>query len=251
MLDALKKKISYRLTDYNDKISFYRDLYRFCRKIKHEKREEKRTNELTPKTIHYCWFGRGKYSRLIEQCMESWQKFLPTYEFVLWNEDTFPMEQYPFAVEAYEKKKYAFVSDVARLHALYEQGGIYLDTDIEVLKPFDDLLVHDAFTGFETYGDRTSPLQSGVMGAKPQHPWIAVLLAWYEGKHFDGYTTYMPNTRIITKIVKHGYHAKLDGRQTVLDGNVHIYPAEYFCPGEHVSDRSYCIHHFVGSWLKS
>ena len=253
MLDTVRNRVSYRISNYRDKIAFHWDLWRFCKnkKINMKKWGGEHKRDYIPKIIHYCWFGRGKYSSLIEQCMASWQRFLPAYEFVLWNEDNFPIEQYPFAAEAYEKKKYAFVSDVARLHALYEHGGIYLDTDIEVLKSFDSFLQHGAFSGFETYGDPTSPLQSGVMGAKSRHPWIALLLSWYEGKHFDGYATYVPNTRIITKITKCCYPVQLTGEQLVVNGDVHLYPAVYFCPGAHVSEQSCCIHHFVGSWIKS
>lgn len=134
MLDTLKDKMAYRLTDYRDKIQFYIDLYSYCSNIKLTDWQSQCPPVAIPKVIHYCWFGCGEYSSLIKKCMATWERVLPDYEFVLWNEDNFPIEKYPFAQEAYDKKKYAFTSDVARLAALYEHGGIYLDTDIEMLK---------------------------------------------------------------------------------------------------------------------
>ena len=249
MLNTLKDKMAYRLTDYRDKIQFYIDLYSYCSNIKLTDWQSQCPPVAIPKVIHYCWFGRGEYSSLIKKCMATWQRVLPDYEFVLWNEDNFPIEKYPFAQEAYDKKKYAFTSDVARLAVLYEHGGIYLDTDIEMLKSFDPFLSHRAFTGFETYGNVRARIQSGVMGAVPHHPWIELLLRWYEGKHFSGYATFMPNTRIISKIIGRYYRVKLDGQPMVLDGDVHIYPAAYFCPGKQASEQSCCIHHFIGSWF--
>lgn len=233
-----------------EKIRFYIDLYSFCQKRKKAKctEMEQFAAERIPKIIHYCWFGRGKYSPLIEKCMKSWQDILPEYEFVLWNEENFPFEQYPFAQEAYDKKKYAFVSDVARLHALYEVGGIYLDTDVEMLKPLDAFLSHGAFSSYESFAGISKRIPTGLMGAKRKHPWIELLLSWYEGKHFSGYHVFTPNTRLISKITQCCYGIQLDGKPFVLKDDVHIYASEYFCPEREVSKYSCCIHHFSGSW---
>ena len=100
---------------------------------------------MIPKIIHYCWFGRGQMPELALKCLESWKKYCPDYEIKEWNEDNFDLETYPYAREAYENRKFAFVTDVVRLYALYHEGGIYMDTDVEVLKPLDRFLNDPAF----------------------------------------------------------------------------------------------------------
>ena len=107
------------------------------------------SENIIPKIIHYCWFGKGEMPELAKKCIESWIKYLPEYEMRLWNEDTFDLDMYPYAREAYENRKFAFVTDVVRLWALEKYGGIYMDTDVEILKPLDDLLMLPAFTGYE------------------------------------------------------------------------------------------------------
>ncbi|MDD6061365.1 MAG: glycosyltransferase, partial [Oscillospiraceae bacterium] len=104
---------------------------------------------MIPKTIHYCWFGRGEKPKLVQKCMASWQKNLPGYTFVEWNEDNFDVNQNLFVQQAYAHRNFAFVSDYARAQALYNEGGIYLDTDVEVLKSFDAFLENRFFAGFE------------------------------------------------------------------------------------------------------
>ena len=104
---------------------------------------------MIPKTIHYCWFGGNPLPQLAKDCIASWKKYLPEYELVEWNESNFPFAQFPLAQEALENRKFAFVSDVCRLYAIKEFGGIYMDTDVEVLKPLDAFLHHAAFSGFE------------------------------------------------------------------------------------------------------
>ena len=104
---------------------------------------------MIPKIIHYCWFGRGEMPQLAKDCIASWQKYMPDWEYRLWTEDNFDVNQIPYTKEAYDAKKYAFVSDYVRLWVLCNEGGLYLDTDVEVFKPFDDLLCHRTFAGFE------------------------------------------------------------------------------------------------------
>ena len=138
---------------------------------------------MIPKIIHYCWFGLGPLSETALKCIESWHRFMPDWEYVLWNEENFDVNSYPYSQEAYETKKYAFVSDVARLRALKEQGGVYFDVDFEVYKPFDDLLHNDAFAGFE--GSKHHPVMMGVLGSVPQGFWVSRQLERYENRLFN------------------------------------------------------------------
>ncbi|SFB29980.1 Glycosyltransferase sugar-binding region containing DXD motif-containing protein [Cohnella sp. OV330] len=206
-----------------------------------------------PRTIHYCWFGRGPKPKKIQKCMRSWSKYLGDYEIIEWNEDNFDIGANRYVKEAYEAKKYAFVSDYARLHALYHQGGIYLDTDVEVIKSLDRFLAHEAFSGFED----EKFLQSGTMGAIQGHSWIKELLDYYDGRSFlrpDGTLDTTTNTAVISQICeKHGL--KLNGRQQTLSNGVVFYPRCYFSPYDYINGGSFrtadshTIHHFAQSWL--
>lgn len=206
-----------------------------------------------PRVVHYCWFGRGPKPGLAVKCMNSWRKHLRGWQFVEWNEDRFDVRSVPYVREAYEAGKYAFVSDYVRLHALYHHGGVYMDTDVEVLKPLEPLLAHGAFSGFED--ERF--LQSGTMGAVPGHPWIKSLLDDYEGRRFvkdDGSYDLMTNTAAISAICKR-MGLKLDGRYQELDSGAVFYPRTYFSPydpvdgASYINGDSYTIHHYSQSWL--
>ncbi|MFC5406786.1 glycosyltransferase family 32 protein [Cohnella soli] len=206
-----------------------------------------------PRIVHYCWFGRGPKPGKIEKCMKSWRKHLGDYEFIEWNEDNFDVGCNRYVKEAYEAKKYAFVSDYARLKALYEHGGVYLDTDVEVIRSLDRFLTHEAFSGFE---DETF-LQSGTMGAVKGHVWIEELLRHYDGRCFllpDGKFDTTTNTAVISEIcAKHGL--VLNGQYQALPNGVTFYPRTYFSPydyingGSYRTSDSYTIHHFAQSWL--
>jgi len=156
---------------------------------------------MIPKIIHYCWFGRNPLPDLALKCIESWKKFLPDYEIIEWNEDNFNLDIYQYTREAYELKKYAFVSDVCRLYAIKEMGGIYLDTDVEILKPLDKFLHHNAFSGFET--NYTIP--TGLMASEKNGKWATEMLDYYyerpfvlDNKKIDMTT----NVEIISKLMK-------------------------------------------------
>lgn len=183
---------------------------------------------MIPKIIHYCWFGRGPFPELAKRCIESWHKFMPDWEYVLWNEDNFDISSYPYAQEAYDAKKYAFVSDVARLKALKEYGGVYFDVDFEVYKPFDDLLQNDAFAGFE--GSKHNPIMMGVLGTAPGGRWISRQLERYDGRHFivNGAPDLTTNVKFISDwMAEYGF---LPNGKEQFFGDLHIYPVDYFCP---------------------
>lgn len=209
---------------------------------------------MIPKVIHYCWFGRGQMPDLAIKCIESWKKYLPDYELKLWNEDTFDLNMNRYAKEAYESRKFAFVTDYVRLYALYNEGGIYMDTDVEVLKSLDDLLVLPAFSGYES--NKVSLFPTGLMASQKGGIWVKEQLDYYDNVHFlkeDGTYDMTPNTRIISDImINNGFI--LDGKYKVYKNNMHAFPKDYFCPKTStgvlkLTKNTYCIHHFAGSWI--
>lgn len=210
---------------------------------------------MIPKIIHYCWFGRGPKNELAIKCIESWKKFLPDYEIKEWNEDNFDVSMYPYAKEALENRKFAFVTDVVRLYALYTEGGVYMDTDVEVLKSYDPFLHHHMFSGFENNGY----VPTGMMAAEKGSQWAKELLDEYEGKHFvkeDGTFDITTNTITITNyMLTKGL--VLNNTYQDFPGLCTMYPSDYFCPKDHgtgqiiLTDNTVCIHHFAGSWIVS
>lgn len=185
--------------------------------------------------------------------MQSWEMHLQGYEFIEWNEDNFDVSAWLFAAEAYKEKKYAFVADVARLYALFSQGGVYLDTDVEILKPLDPFLVNRAFTGFEKGKDLTT----GLMGAEAGSEWIREFMQLYDGRHFilpDGGLDMTTNVRRITDYMVHEYGLREDGSFQDFEGLVTVYPGDYFSPLNPFTRRLVCtpntvaIHHYMASW---
>ena len=153
---------------------------------------------MIPKIVHYCWFGRGMKPQSVEKYIESWHKFLPDYQFKEWNEDVFDINCNLYVKEAYENRKFAFVTDYVRLYALYTDGGIYMDTDVEVLGSYDQFLHHHAFSGFETDGN----VPTGMMAAEKGSIWAKELLEGYLNRTFvkkDGTLDMTTNTVVITK----------------------------------------------------
>lgn len=207
---------------------------------------------MIPKKIHYCWFGGNPLPEMAQRCIASWKTHCPDYEIIEWNESNFDLDCCAYVREAYEAKKWAFVSDVARLYALVTQGGIYMDTDVEVLKPLDGFLDCEAFSGFEAV-DR---IPTGLMACEAGQPLFAELLREYDTAHFknaDGSLDTTTNvTRITNTCLKYGLVLN-NTKQTV--GGFTLFPKEYFCPKDSstralgITDNTYTIHHFDGSWL--
>lgn len=245
--------MNHHLNELRQKLKFNKDLVKRTIKIiilKDYLKEPYDNSKPIPKIIHYCWFGKGKQTELIEKCISSWKLMLPDYEIKLWNEENFPIEQYPFAKEALENKKWAFVSDVCRLHALYYEGGVYMDTDIEVIKRFDEFHNDDIFTCYESL----NLIAMGFIGAKKGHPWIAKMLSWYRNVHCDPDYYEIANCKIVTKLSKMLYRKKLKGQETFLEYGMHIYPRDYFSPPEEnnkykITENTRVIHHFTGLWF--
>ncbi len=209
---------------------------------------------MIPKIIHYCWFGRGEMPELAQKCMASWHKYMPDYEYKLWNEDNFDVNSVPYTKEAYEAKKYAFVSDYVRLLALEKEGGIYLDTDVEVFKAFDDLLEYKAFAGFE--GSKYIPMGTCVMASEAHGEWVTEMLEAYQGRRFmksDGTCDVTTNVQLLTSIMWQNGFAQDGEEQEYKD--LHVFPMDYFCPrqttGEYIrTENTYCDHLGLGSWAE-
>lgn len=190
--------------------------------------------------------------QLAKDCIASWHKFMPDWEYILWNEDNFDVNSIPYVKEAYESRKYAFVSDYVRLFALKQNGGIYLDTDVEVFKSFDDLLDYPVFAGYE--GSKKSPIATCVIGSEPQGQWVSRQLGRYDDRHFrqtDGSLDTTTNVEFITSdMINHGLIC--DGSEQDACG-LHIFPVDYFCPmqttGEYLkTERTFCDHKEMNSW---
>lgn len=196
------------------------------------------------KTLHYCWFGNGDLSELEVGCMETWNKIMPDYKIVRWDESSFPIDSHPYVKEAYEAKKYAFVSDYVRLWVLYNNGGIYLDTDYKILKPLDDFLNCNLFMGNEN----DDFIGTAIIGAEKGHWLIKQWLEYYDTHLFKiTPNTYnmIPNTMIIADIMSN-YGYKSGNLFKMQD--VDIFERDVFYPEKVNEKETYGIHYFRGSW---
>lgn len=209
---------------------------------------------MIPKIIHYCWFGGKPLPEEVEYYISTWKNYCPDYEIKEWNESNFDINQNQYCREAYEAKKWAFVSDYARLKVLYEHGGIYMDTDVEVCKPLDHLASYAFWSGFES----KSQIPTGIMASCRDNELLGYLLSYYDDKHFkndDGSYDTTTNVMTITKMVKDKYDIELNNTFQVLGDNNAIFPFEYFCAKDLLDGKikkthnTYTIHHFAGSWL--
>lgn len=205
---------------------------------------------MIPKIIHCCWFGENPLPRSVKRYMSTWRRYMPDYEIMIWTEKEFdPLSSVPYVQEAYKCSKFAFVSDYVRLYALCQYGGIYLDTDVEILKSLDPFLT-GPFMCFET----DECLSTAVIAADTSTPWIKDVLNMYKDRHFlvDGKMDLTTNVEFISKeFHKRGLVA--GGFEQIVDG-VSIYPSEYFSPKSwetgmyKITDKTIAIHHFAGTW---
>ena len=211
---------------------------------------------MIPKVIHYCWFGRNPLPPLAVKCIESWRKFLPDYEIREWNEDNFDVDAIPYTREAYEARKYAFVSDYARFKILYEHGGLYFDTDVEVIRPLDDIIARGPFMGCEcdATGATAGAVAPGLgLWVNPGLGLYRELLDLYATLHFrnlDGSLNFKTVVQYTTELLcEHGLQNTPDIQQVA---GVWVYPKEYFCPvfGKNIkfTKQTRTVHHYMASW---
>ena len=206
---------------------------------------------MIPRVIHYCWFGGKPLPKLAQKCLTSWRKFCPDYEIVRWDESNFDVNCCDYVKEAYEAKKWAFVSDYARLKALAEYGGIYLDTDMEVIRPLDIFLNDLAFAGFEC----DEYISCGIMGCEKNFTPFAEILESYHDRHFsaDGSQDITTIVKTVTRYFSR-YGFVPNGIKQTVKGYT-IYPIDYFYPKDYKTQKitltpnTYTIHHFAASWL--
>lgn len=207
---------------------------------------------MIPKVIHWCWFGRGKLPYTARKCIRSWKKKLPDYVIKLWNEDNFDIHCCKYVEEAYYARKFAFVTDYVRLYALYTEGGIYMDSDVEVIKRIDAYHNDVAFTGFES----DVGCITGIMGSEKGGKWVEDLLDAYEGRSLyleNGNLNLTTNVEYTAELMKQK-GVDLSAGEINIPGYIHIYPRDYFCPkswktGEYRLTANTCtIHHFAASW---
>jgi hypothetical protein len=210
---------------------------------------------MIPKIIHYCWFGGNPLPELAQKCIVSWKKFLPDYEIKEWNESNYDVRKIPYIAQAYDAKKYAFVSDYARFDILYQYGGIYFDTDVEVIKDLRHIIEKGAFIGVEKGG---RPLLNAGLGiASPVASEIyKEILDSYKAESFvnsDGSLNLKTVVIRVSEIFKsHGF-VEEDCIQNIA--GTAIYPSEYFCPKDFISgelkitENTHTIHHYDGSWM--
>lgn len=209
---------------------------------------------MIPKKIHYCWFGGASLPEVAIKCMNSWKRYCPDYEIIRWDESNCDLSINKFVEEAYKEKKWAFVSDYYRLKVVEENGGIYLDIDVELLKPLDDLLDLDGFMGFELGKEKVIATGLGF-GAIAHHPIITALRENYEKIPFikkNGQFDMLPCPQRDTKILVSYGLIKNNKKQTIQ--GITFFPSDYFSPvgfmGErNFSDNTYSIHHFNSSWF--
>lgn len=211
---------------------------------------------MIPKIIHLCWLSGDPFPDKIQKCVDSWKRILPDYEICLWDKNRFKLDDVPWVKEAYSAKKYAFAADYIRCYALYTYGGVYLDSDVEVLKRFDDLMEKPYFMCFE---NSEGAIEAATIGAEKGHGLFEKMLDYYRDRHFinrqGSYdTTTIPD--IMGDIISRQYKIKPIESPDEFDESAEtlcVYPKDYFSPMVDeellfLTKRTYSIHHYAGSW---
>lgn len=209
---------------------------------------------MIPKKIHYCWISGDPYPPLIQHCIDSWHKHLPDYEFVLWDAKRVEQIDNVRLKEAINAKKYSAVADYIRLHALYHEGGIYLDADVEVLKSFDDLLSLKSFIGLE----QSDYFEAAIIGAEPHLDWIGYVLKQFQNTKLfneNGSLTLFPLPFTLNRLLSEYFHCEKNQFLKLKSDQLHVFPSTYFSPKNHhskkinTSKQTYTIHHFDAHWV--
>lgn len=232
---------------------------------------------MIPKVIHYCWFGGNPLPESAKKCIASWRKFLPDYEIKEWNESNFDVKSIKYTREAYRLKKYAFVSDYARMWILYNYGGLYFDTDVELIRPIDDIVARGNFMGLEAPHDNIPYQKGNSVNTKPQlsslnneniNPGLGLGVApglglykkvidWYKSHHFATWKGGIGTTivYVVTDIIRNSKIKTLnDG--TYYASGIYVYPPDYFCPKNYktgkvtITENTRSIHHYSATWVK-
>ena len=201
---------------------------------------------MIPKIIHYVWVGGNPKPKNIQRCMKTWTRHLQDYQIIEWNEQNFDIHENKYVEQAYQAKKWAFVSDYIRAKAVYEMGGIYMDTDVLVLDDLHDLLNNRAFVGFE---NKDNPF-TAVFGAEKGHPLIKDMLSYYDDRNFtfDKQDQLAGvNTVSVSDILKNKYGAQPNNKEQQLQTGIHVYPDGVLC---NPSAQSKTIHVFTGTWME-
>lgn len=207
---------------------------------------------MIPKIIHYCWFGEQPLTDEAVKCIESWKKYCPDYEIIQWNEKNYNLKINKYVYSAYQSKKWAFLTDYVRLDVVYEYGGVYLDTDVELIRPLDSLLEYDAYMGMEQPGRVATGLG---FGAIKKHEFILENKKAYEGEELlnnDGFLKQITCVTVTTDLLKK--YGLNDNATIQKIRNVTIFPPEYFCPivmgtsKLRTTSKTYSIHHYAASW---
>ena len=216
---------------------------------------------MIPKIVHWCWLSSDPIPESLTKCMDSWKKNLQDYQFIHWNLERFPKGKSIWVDEAFEHNKYAFAADYIRVYALYNYGGVYLDMDVEVLKSFDDFLDRREFLCREN--STNGYPEVAAFGVEPHCAWVKLWLDSYDNRHFvnsDGSMNLKPLPKVLEDVINNSrFEFKDVDRYDEFckdDNFIYILPCDYFSPKSYkdgtvyLSDRSYSIHHFAGSWLQ-
>lgn len=212
-------------------------------------------NNIIPKTINYCWFGNNEKPQIVKKCIESWKKYCPDYKIIEWNEKNFDININNYVKEAYKEKKYAFVSDFARLWIIYENGGIYLDTDVELIRNIDDILENKTFFATED----NIYVNTGLgFGSQKNSEIIRKLIDDYSDINFIDENGKMDKTTCPvrnTKVIENYINTKVNFDKKTVINDICFYSKEFFCPLDYetkkmeITNNTFAIHWFSGTWM--